>query len=106
MIRTFSPFSTKRRAESEFKEDLRDPVFHAQSTWSVPDNLTEFNIRADNYRIVCGTQHDIPMCRAILQHDHFYVYVNAHTYEDELTTSDFMLAIQEIDNRVQNCLSK
>jgi hypothetical protein len=97
------PFSTIRRAESQFRDDLRDPVFGRQTNWSTPQSITTLGIKADDYRIACGSQHDIPMCRAILQHDHYYIFVNAHTYDDEITSTKFMAAIREIDERVQNC---
>lgn len=103
-VQNVFPFSTTRRAESEFKEELRDPVFQAQSTWFIPDILPALDIQAEDYRVACGEQHNIPMCRAILQHGRYFVFVNAHTYEDELSPSDFTVAIQEIDKRIRDCV--
>lgn len=105
LVQNILPFSSTRRAKSEFNEDLRDPAFHVGSTWSPPPNMRALDIAADDFRLACGLQHDIPMCRALLQNDNFYVFINAHTYENEFSPSDFAVAIQEIDQRIQYCIA-
>ncbi|MCL4262744.1 MAG: hypothetical protein KJ069_05995 [Anaerolineae bacterium] len=107
LVQQVIPFSSSHRAELEYQENLKDPVFSEQGeekAWAIPDELEMININADNFRLACGEQHSIPMCRTILQHDQYYVFVNAHMHEEDLSFIDFIHIINEIDARIQNCL--
>ena len=109
IIQDVYPFSTTSRAISEFEENLRDPVFTPREPaqgWLAPSGITDFSFGVDSYRIACGTQNGIPMCRSILQHGPYYVYLNAHTYENEFSQTEFLRIVEEISKRMQNCVAE
>lgn len=108
VVQNVYPFSTTRRAQSEYEEDLRDPVFtprRPEQGWLALEGIANFSFEVENYRIVCGIQNSIPMCRALLQHGPYYVFLNAHTYENEFSHTDFLSVVEEIGKRMQNCVS-
>lgn len=108
VVQNVFPFSTTRSAKTQYEDDLRDPVFtprRPDQGWLAPDGIVDFSFEVENYRIVCGIQNNIPMCRAILQHGSYYVYLNAHTYENEFSHMDFLMVVEEIGKRMQNCVS-
>ena len=108
LIQDVYPFSTTKRAQSEYEENLRDPVFtprRPEQGWLAPEGIADFSFEVETYRIVCGIQNSIPMCRALLQHGPYYVYLNAHTYENEFSHTDFLSVVEEIGERMQNCVS-
>lgn len=108
MIQDIYPFSNERAAVKAYEEDLRDPVFtprNANQGWPTPDGIDDFSFEFDNYRLACGIDHSIPMCRAILLHGSYYVFLNVHTYEDDFSHLDFLAIVQEYDRRLNNCIS-
>lgn len=108
VVQNIFPFSTTRKAQAQYEDDLRDPVFTPRKSgqgWLTPKEITDFNFEVDNYRVVCGIQNNIPMCRSILQHGSYYVYLNAHTHENEFSRTDFLAIVEEIDKRMQNCVA-
>lgn len=107
LIQQIYPYSSYSRAESEYNENLRDPVFGEQGidkAWSIPEEIEFLEIKADNIRVACGEQNNIPMCRAIFHHGNYYVKVNGHMYEEDISVTDFIQLINELDARIKNCV--
>jgi hypothetical protein len=95
-------FSTSKRAAEEFEQQQKDPAF---SEWPVPDAGRGLLGSSTQHQIVCGAQHQIPMCKAIIQYDNYFIYFNMHMWPEEATETDLVVLLQEIDGRMSQCLS-
>lgn len=98
-------FSRDKRAAEEFEQRQKDSAFSsATPQWQTPDEVRGLLASATQHQVVCGTQHQIPMCKAIAQYDNYFIFFNIHMYPEETTTIDLAHLLREIDRRMSRCL--
>lgn len=99
-------FSTGRRAAEEFEQRQKGSAFSSATVqWQTPDEVRGLLASATQRQVVCGTEHQIPMCMAIAQYDNYFIFFNIHMYPEETTIADLASLLQEIDDRMAQCLS-
>jgi hypothetical protein len=99
-------FSTNKRAAEEFEQRQKGSAFSsATGRWQTPDEVRGLLASATQQQVVCGREHQIPMCKAIAQYDNYFIFFNIHVYPEETTIADLASLLQEIDDRMTHCLS-
>lgn len=99
-------FSTDKRAAEEFDHRQKGSAFSSSTVeWQTPDELKGLLAAATQHEVVCGTQHQIPMCKAIAQYDNHFIFFNIHMYPEETTIADLATILQEIDRRMFECIA-
>lgn len=98
-------FSTDKRAAEEFNHRQQGSAFSPSTVeWQTPAEVEGLLTSATQHQVVCGTQHQIPMCKTIAQYDNYFIFFNIHMYPEETTIQDLAFLLQEIDQRTSDCV--
>lgn len=101
------PYSTERRAEEDFEYEFQSPDFSSSlpdKRWQIPDELKDFESKADQFALACGMIHGIPICRIIARYNNYFVQLSSYMYPDEMTYAEFEKVIQDLDQRMSGCV--
>jgi hypothetical protein len=103
-------YVTKELAARIVRDERHWEFFSKTGTplWSIPEELDYRSPIADQYYLGCGIDRDIYMCKAVMQYEEYYIFVNtAHMAPwTPMTIQDLERVFRDIDERMAKCLGK
>lgn len=96
------PYKVPRGAEEKYESELNRPDDYDMSLY----DLSTLQIRADQYAFLCSQTKTYPRCKYIAQYDNYYVLLILRTAYLDTPVDVILPAIQDIDNRMMQCLEE
>lgn len=99
------------RAARDFEERQRDFSRRRGGPWTTPAEFTYRSPIADQYCVACGIESSIYMCEMVARYHEYCILLttqmhNPQTGEVAMTFADLQRAIQDIDERMGECLGQ
>jgi hypothetical protein len=73
--------------------------------WSIPPELSQLKLRADQYRIGCGIALHEYLCFMIATYQDYFVFFRSYISEHRITLPIVAKLVQAIDDRMMQCSS-
>lgn len=94
---------------SKFFKSRESQTFVADTDrgqWETPEKLAAIKLTANQYHLACGVVLSEKTCRWLARYKTYYLYLRSDISDNGMTEEVFLNAVEEINTRMDKCLSK